>query len=117
MAIHSKPAELNRRFQPPVMQEGVAICPRCGARLQRDYEALSCIACGYVYEPEGGVHAFLRALSGQFQRAAAVFPLAPALTRGLDPMVGVMALAVSLVVLAALLRGARSGPGRRRLAA
>ena len=40
------------RTMRPVLRHGKAYCPRCGARLQRDYDGLSCVACGFEYEPD-----------------------------------------------------------------
>jgi hypothetical protein len=41
-----------RRIAPPVLRDGKAHCPRCGARLRRDYGVFACISCGYAFEAE-----------------------------------------------------------------
>lgn len=46
------PQPMTVRRMRPVLRHGRASCPRCGARLQRDYEGLSCVACGFEYEPD-----------------------------------------------------------------
>jgi hypothetical protein len=41
-----------RRIAPPVLRDGKAHCPRCGARLRLDYGVFACISCGYTFEAE-----------------------------------------------------------------
>jgi hypothetical protein len=36
------------RVRPPAMVQSIGyVCPRCGTRLLRDYDDLTCYACGY----------------------------------------------------------------------
>jgi hypothetical protein len=78
------------RPTPPVLRDGKTLCPRCSARLNRDYEGLTCVACGYEFTVAPGDLEWGRLLRPR--RAAAAF--LPLVLLRVSPMVVVAAIAL-----------------------
>jgi hypothetical protein len=72
-ARRTEPEVVERPQVRPVMRNRRTFCPRCAARLQRDYEGLTCIACSYEFTIAPGDREW-RDLFEQ-RKAAALGPL------------------------------------------
>ena len=94
----------------PVMRGTRAFCPRCDNALQRDYEALTCIACGYEFvEPRE--EARWSRWPG-VRRAAAIWPLF--LAGQLNPFLFAAALGIIAIPIVADALRRRSVTAARR---
>lgn len=106
-ARRPEPEVRERPIVRPVMRNGRPFCPRCGSGLQRDYEGLTCIACGYEFTAPANEPEWRRLL--ERRRAAALGPLL--VGARLSPyLVAALLVILSLPALAAWLRRLRGRP-------
>ncbi len=93
----------------PVMRGTRAFCPRCDNALQRDYEGLTCIACGYEFVAPREAPAWSR--RPDIRRAAAIWPVL--LVGHLNPwLLGAGVAIVAMPLVAARLRRRSAGAAR-----